>query len=318
MRLLIRTLRNTQFCDNLNLKLESHYDIFNLNDMKIGVDLGGTNIRAGLIDEKSIIKINSIPLKNKNDLKSTLEQLKTVIRSVFNCEVSGIGLGVPSVVDLEKGIVYDVVNIPSWKEVHLRDILEEEFNVPVFINNDVNCFVLGEKYYGFGQNHETFVGITLGTGIGAGIIINNKLYSGNNCGAGEIGYLPYLDHDFEHYCGANFFEKIHGTFAKQTAEKAAKGDAEALGLWASFGSHLGNALKAVLYAYDPEAIILGGAISKAFPYFEKEMMKSLKDCYFPKSVKKLKIYISKIEHVSMLGSAAQVDQYLESLSDQSI
>lgn len=281
--------------------------------MKIGVDLGGTNIRAGLIDGKNIIKLNSTPLKHKNNLDSTLEQLKSIIHSVYNDKVRGIGLGVPSVVDLEKGIVYDVVNIPSWKKVHLRDILEKEFNVPVFINNDVNCFVLGEKYFGFGQNHKTFVGITLGTGIGSGIIIDNKLYSGNNCGAGEIGYLPYLEHDFEHYCGANFFEKIHHTTAKQTSIEAKNNDPKALNLWATFGSHLGVALKSVVYAYDPEAIILGGAISKAYHFFEKEMMVSLNDCYFPNSIQKLKIYVSQVEHISMLGSAAQVDQYLEQL-----
>ena len=279
--------------------------------MKIGVDLGGTNIRAGLIDGKTIVKINSIPLMHKHDLDSTLEQLKSIIHSVYNNEVRGIGLGVPSVVDLEKGIVYDVVNIPSWKEVHLRDILEQEFNVPVFVNNDVNSFVLGEKYYGFGQHHKSFVGITLGTGIGSGIVIDNKLYSGNNCGAGEIGYLPYLDHDFEHYCGANFFEKIHNTTAKQTFLDAKNNDPKALELWATFGSHLGVALRSVVYAYDPEAIILGGAISKAFHFFEKQMKVSLNQIYFPNSIKRLKLYISEVEHISMLGSAAQVDQYQE-------
>ncbi|MDZ7647121.1 MAG: ROK family protein [Cytophagales bacterium] len=75
-------------------------------------------------------------------LDRTLEQLKSIIHTVFKNGVKGIGLGVPSIVDLEKGIVRDVVNIPSWKEVPLRDILEKEFNVPVFINNDSNCFAL--------------------------------------------------------------------------------------------------------------------------------------------------------------------------------
>ena len=91
--------------------------------MKIGIDLGGTNIRAGLINNSEIIKMNATPLREKQNLESTLKQLKSIVQSVFTKEVSGIGIGVPSVVDLVKGIVYDVVNIPSWKEVHLRDIL---------------------------------------------------------------------------------------------------------------------------------------------------------------------------------------------------
>ena len=125
--------------------------------MIIGVDLGGTNIRAGLINGEEIIEHHAIPIREKHSLESTINQLLSVVHSVFNKEVTGIGVGVPSVVDLENGIVYDVVNIPSWKEVHLRDILEEEFGVPVFINNDVNCFVLGEKYFGFGKKYKNIL-----------------------------------------------------------------------------------------------------------------------------------------------------------------
>ncbi len=282
--------------------------------MKIGIDLGGTNIRAGLIDDSKIIKLNAIPLQEKHILESTLDQLKSIIRSVYTPEVTGIGIGVPSVVDLEKGIVYDVVNIPSWKEVHLRDILQDEFGVPVFINNDVNCFVLGEKYFGFGRDHNSIVGIALGTGIGSGVIIDNKLFSGTNCGAGEIGYLPYKDHDLEYYCSSNFFEAIYNTKGHEVYTRAENNDKEALKLWDEFGYNIGVALRSVMYAYDPEAIILGGSISKALPFFEKQMYTALNDTYFPKSVEKLKIYVSEVEHVSMLGAAAQVDQYLESIA----
>lgn len=275
--------------------------------MKIGVDLGGTNIRAGLINDNSIVDIKSSLLKDKDCLDSTLDQLKSIIHSVHDSNISGIGIGVPSVVDVEKGIVYNVVNIPSWKEVHLKEILEQEFNVPVFINNDVNCFVLGEKYYGVGKSYKTFVGITIGTGIGSGLLIDNKLYSGPNCGAGEIGYLPYLDHDFEYYCSSNFFDTIHHTDGYQVFLDAKQNDAKALSLWAEFGHHLGIALKSVLYAYDPEAIILGGSISSAFPFFKEQMNVTLKDCHFPKSIENLKIHVSEVENVSMLGAAAQVD-----------
>jgi glucokinase len=277
--------------------------------MKIGVDLGGTNIRAGLIDELKIVQQNKVLLKNKHNLDSTLDQLITLIHSVYNGTVTGIGIGVPSVVDIERGIVYDVVNIPSWKEVHLREILEREFNIPVYINNDVNCFVLGEMYYGAGKNHKNVVGITIGTGIGSGIIINGKLYSGNNCGAGEIGYLPYLDHDLEYYCSSNFFDKIHHTTAYDTFLKAEEKDAAALKLWKTFGHHMGIAMKSVLYAYDPEVIILGGSIAGAYKFFEKQMRETMKDTHFPKSVEKLKICLSKVENVSMLGSASLVDQH---------
>jgi len=281
--------------------------------MKIGVDLGGTNIRAGLIGDQSIIRQNSIALKDKEDLESTLSQLKSIIHSVHKPGITGIGIGVPSIVDLANGIVYDVVNIPSWKEVRLKDILEKEFDVPVYINNDVNCFVLGEKHFGHGKKHKTFVGITIGTGIGSGIIIQDKLYSGSNCGAGEIGYLPYKDRDFEHYCSANFFERIYNTTAHETFLRAEQKDAAALKLWEEFGSNVGVALRSVVYAYDPEAIIMGGSISKALKYFQESMYAAMQETYFPNSIEKLKIYVSDVKHISMLGAAAQVDHHEELL-----
>jgi len=279
--------------------------------MKIGVDLGGTNIRAGLIDNNFIVTLKSSLLNNQENIDSTLEQIISTIRSVHNAGITGIGIGVPSVVDIDKGIVYDVVNIPSWKEVPLKEILGREFNVPIFINNDVNCFVLGEKYFGFGKNHKSFVGITIGTGIGSGILIDNKLYNGRNGGAGEIGYLPYLDHDFEYYCSSNFFKMEHQTDGYQAYQGAKKNDPRALKLWTEFGHHVGNALKSVFYVYDPEAIILGGSIVKAYPYFQEQMKTTLKDTHFPKSVELLKIYESEIENVTILGAAALVEQYEE-------
>lgn len=286
--------------------------------MKIGVDLGGTNIRAGLINDDSIVKMKSVLLNNKDNLDSTLDQLISLIRSIYDSCITGIGIGVPSLVDIERGIVYDVVNIPSWKEVHLKKILEKEFNIPVFVNNDSNCFALGENYNGFGRNHKTFVGITIGTGIGSGIIIDNKLYNGRNCGAGEMGYFPYLEHDLEYYCSSNFFDKEHNTSGYQAYLDAKQNCIKATELWSEFGNHLGIALKSVVYAYDPEAIILGGSISKAFPFFKKQMEMSLKDTYFPKSMEKLKIYVSEVENVSMLGAAAQVDHQNEYLLETTV
>ncbi len=279
--------------------------------MKIGVDLGGTNIRAGLIHNQKAVEIKKINLENKDSLESTLEQLIQLIESIHNPEVCGIGIGVPSVVDREQGIVFDVVNIPSWKEVHLKDMLEKQFDVPVFINNDSNCFVLGEKYFGAGQGYDNIVGITIGTGLGGGIIINGSLFNGVNCGAGEIGYLPFKDQDLEYYCSSNFFEKIHHTTAYDTFLKAEENDKDALKLWDEFGTNMGFALKSVMYAYDPEIVVLGGSIAAAYPYFKDKMYDSLNTSYFPKSVKRLKICLSEIENASMLGAAALVIQQEE-------
>ena len=93
---------------------------------------------------------------------------------MMNEQVDGIGIGVPSIVDPEKGIVYNVANISSWKEIHLKEILENEFKVAVAINNDSNCFTLGESLYGEGKSYTNMVGVTIGTGIGAGVVIGRR------------------------------------------------------------------------------------------------------------------------------------------------
>ena len=272
--------------------------------MFIGVDLGGTNIRAGLIEDGVITRVSQVLLADKESLQKTISQLISVIASLISTEVQGIGIGVPSVVDLENGIVYDVVNIPSWKRVELKKILEDEFKIPVSINNDVNCFALGEHRYGQAKRYSSFVALALGTGLGAGIIINDTLYSGNNCGAGEIGSLPYLDKNFEFYTSSTFFESVHSTTALKAHGSAHEGNKEAIQIWTEYGFHLGNVMKAVAYTYDPQAIVLGGSISKAYTFFEDSMKKSLNDFQFPETIKRLKILRSKVDNIALLGAAA--------------
>jgi len=275
--------------------------------MFIGVDLGGTNIRAGLIEDGVISAANQVLLTDKESLQKTISQLISVIAPLIRTEVKGIGIGVPSVVDIKNGIVLDVVNIPSWKRVELKKILEEEFKIPVRINNDVNCFALGEHRYGQAKSYSSFVALALGTGLGAGIIINNALYSGNNCGAGEIGSLPYLDKNYEYYTSSSFFDSIYSTTAFDAHTAALIGSEEALQLWKEYGTHLGNVLKAVLYTYDPEAILLGGSIAKAYAFFKDAMYESLNDFQFPQTLIKLQILRSNIDNIALLGAAALVN-----------
>ncbi len=154
--------------------------------MRIGVDLGGTNIRAALIDGQTIIRKAKSPCPAKGTCEEVLETVAGLICEVLCEGVEAIGIGVPSVVDTRRGIVYNVANIPSWVEVPLKDILEKRFGIPVNINNDSNCFTLGESRFGKGQGFGSMVGVTLGTGVGSGIIIDGKLYEGRNAGAGEV------------------------------------------------------------------------------------------------------------------------------------
>jgi glucokinase len=270
----------------------------------LGIDLGGTNVRVGLADGGKIIRVEEMPLVKTEDEWGVLNCIYELIDRFADEAISGIGIGVPSVVDPEKGIVYDVQNIPSWKEVHLKELLEEKYKLPVYVNNDANCFAAGEKYFGKAINYSDCVGLILGTGVGAGLIINNKLYSGTNCGAGEFGMLAYKDKNYEAYCSGQFFEWKYKTDGGELYRRAESGEPEALEIFSEFGSHVGEVIKVIVYSIDPEIIVLGGSGSKSFRFFRKQMWKTLESFGYPKSIEKLKIEVSETEQGAILGAAA--------------
>lgn len=270
-------------------------------NMKIGVDLGGTNIRAGLMDGTELIRKEKVSCPAQGSESEVIEAVAGLIGKLVSEDVDAIGIGVPSVVDTARGIVYNVANIPSWVEVHLKDILEERFGIPVFINNDSNCFTLGESRFGAGKEYKDMVGVTLGTGVGSGIMIAGHLYEGRNAGAGEIGCLTYLDKDFESYCSTPFFVS-HNTSGAELAARAETGDAEAIALWNEFGGHIGELVKAILFAYDPEAIVFGGGIAAGHPHFEKAMRKKMET--FPyETAKDVKIFFSDNGDMAIYGAS---------------
>ena len=274
--------------------------------MKIAIDLGGTNMRVGLVDGATVVKTIIKPCPAEEAEAVVTNQLKQQIAELMRAEVTGIGVGVPSVVDCHQGIVYNVANIPSWKEVHLKELLENEFGVPVAVNNDANCFALGAWRYGEGQGTSDMVGLTMGTGIGAGIIIGGKLYNGVNTGAGEIGSLPFKDADYEFYCSSRFFSQLHGDTGANFSKRALAGDKQALTVWQKFGENVGELIKAVLFTYAPEAIIIGGGIANAFPLYEKAMRQSLLSFPYPANVAATTIAPSTLANAAMLGASLLV------------
>ncbi len=271
----------------------------------IGVDLGGTNVRAGLVSGSSLVKKSASRLDSDKNKRKVLEQVYNVIEQVIDKNTGAIGVGVPSIVDTAKGIVYDVVNIPSWKKIPLKELLEDKFNLPVKINNDANCFVMAEKYFGKGKNAKNIVGLILGTGLGAGIIIDNKLYEGINCGAGEFGMIPFKDDILETYCSGQFFQKFYNVSGidifRIDKRKRSK-------IFTKFGKNIAEAVKIILYSYDPEIIILGGSVSKSYPLFKSSMLEGLKNFAYSRTIRNLKIYVSNLKYPGVLGAAGLVRQ----------
>jgi len=275
-----------------------------MNDKRIiGIDLGATNIRGGLVNGTRLSGLNSKRINSSGTVEEVMGDVFGIIDNLMEADVAAIGIGVPSVVDVEQGIVYDVQYIPSWKEVHLRKMIEARYRVPVFVNNDANCFALGEYYFGKGTGNENMIGLTIGTGLGAGVIIRHRLFAGPNCGAGEFGMVEYLDHCYEYYASGQFFQNVYNTDGQEVFENAKAGNMQAQQLYKEMGTHLGNAIKLIMYTYDASLIILGGSVRVAYPYFRETMWERIHTFAYPKSIENLRIELSELENSGILGAA---------------
>lgn len=269
----------------------------------IGIDLGGTNIRGGLVSENILSNIISKKINAQGSVEEVMQELFSLTDKLINDSVKAIGIGVPGLIAANEGFVYDVVNIPSWKKVPLQHRMEERYKIPVLIENDANCFALGEFYFGKGKGANSMIGLAIGTGLGSGVIINKKLYSGKNGGAGEFGMIDYLDHYYEYYASGQFFKNIYGINGEKVFKSAVDGNTKAIRMYEEMGFHLGKAIKMMLYALDVELIILGGSVRHAYPYFSTTMWQQIKTLAFQKAVENLRIEISELENAGLLGAA---------------
>jgi glucokinase len=270
----------------------------------IGVIFSGKYLCAARIENGMVADIVHVDVNNHESEEVILSEIIKAINSVYTDSVLGIGVGVPSLVDVKNGIVINPTNIPSWHKVHLKDILEEKFNIPVCINNDANCFALGEKYFGGAKDFENIAGVTIDTGLGVGIIINGKLYSGRNAGAGEFCSMPYKEHDYEYYCSSQYFEEKYGIKHDILLERAYNKDKIALVIYELFGTDLGNAIKAIMYALDPDAIVIGGRLAEAYDFFSTSMLKTVNSFIYKGTLRNIHILKSTDPYIPVYGAAA--------------
>jgi glucokinase len=274
------------------------------NKNYLGIDIGGTKMHVGLVQQGKLIREAKFDTAATAPKEQILAELVGCLEAFMGDDVIGIGVGVPGLVDEANGIVHGVQNIPSWQEVHLQEHLASHFGKPVYLTNDANAFTVGEKMYGQGQPFANVVGLVLGTGLGAGIIINHALYSGTLSSAGEFGGIPYLDKTTEDYCSGKFFRQRTSRPGAEWHALAQQADAEALAVFAEYGQHLGNAIKTILYALSPQAIILGGSVSQCFEYFRGGLFESLRAFPFKAVTEQLVIAPSALGNSAVLGAAA--------------
>lgn len=273
----------------------------------LGLDIGGTGIKGGVLIKGQLEDIRSIPTPALESKEFILETIASFIETYSQYDFVGIGIGIPGLVDTKEGIVLGLANIPSFQHVELKKFLSERFSRPVFVNNDANCFAIGVHKYGVGRPYKNLVGITLGTGTGGGIVINGQLYSGLFSAAGEWCGAPYLDHNYEYYCSGKFFQNFYHSKPKTLAKQALTGDPVAIEAFEEFGRHLGELFKMIMYSLAPEAIVLGGSIRKTYPLFKKSLLKTLETFSYPSVLENLKILISELDETAIHGAVALVD-----------
>jgi glucokinase len=306
------------------------------NQYSIGVDVGGTNIKIGIINPKGGIaarsRIRTIEVADhKNMLMKAMAD--AILSLIISCglkkeDMDGIGIGLPGLVNYETGAVISLTNIFGWKNVPIKKMLEADIALPVFADNDVNVIALAEGKYGAAKGYKDFLCITLGTGVGGGIVLDGKLYRGAGFAAGEIGHVPLNENGprcncggtacFEVYVGNGpLREKAIKLFKNKNmdlpdvAGLAQKGDRKALAFWEDVGRLVGLGLTGSVNLLNPELIVIGGGISESLPYMKTAIKDTLRQRAMPFSSGMVKIVRAALgDDAGILGGQALIRESL--------
>jgi glucokinase len=267
----------------------------------IGIDVGGTNIAGGKVVNGKVISYANAPTPKTR--KKFISALFEVIASLKDKNTKAVGIGFPA--PIVNGVIHEVHNIPSLNNTNMKRVVEKKFRIKCVVDNDANAFALAETKFGAAKGKKHVVGITLGTGVGCGIIINGKIYSGNTGAAGEISRIPVDGTKLEEFANIRFLKKISGKSGKELYELAKKGNRKALKTWKTYGKNVGEVLAVVIDVLDPEVIVLGGNLAGAYPFFKSQLMPEIRKYAFKYTASKVKVVQSKIiKDSAVLGAAA--------------
>lgn len=295
----------------------------------IGVDLGATNIRVALLNNKGEI-VRLLKERTQRDKKAefVLDRLVNLIEKAiknFN-SIEGIGVACPGPLNSEKGIIYSSPNLPQWHNVELVKYLSDKLKMDVYLENDADLAALGECYFGEGKNWDNFIYITVGSGVGSGVILNRKIYKGVSGIGAEIGHITIERNGLKCGCGnygcleayasgggmVNLAKHKYGIkdekiTAEDIAKLANKGDDIAIKIIQEAGESLGIGLASVVNIFNPGLIILSGSIVKIGELYIEPAMKELRKRAFPVQSRDVKIVISSsIDTIGVIGAGILV------------
>jgi glucokinase len=255
----------------------------------VGIDFGGTKIKFGLVLENGKILNETLTLPTESHRRgdeivgTMIEGIERIVQNsdLTIQQLAGIGIGSPGPLDLIHGIILEPPNLSTLHHFPLQQTLENYFNLSVAINNDANCFVLGEACFGSAQRASIVCGVTLGTGFGCGIVIDKKIFTGSTGTAAEVWCSPYADRNFEEYGSARTIRRIYQQItsqeleAKEIFDLAEQADQDAIAAWSEFGLHLGRILAIITNLLDPDVIVIGGSVSHAWEFFHNSLIENL-------------------------------------------
>ena len=255
----------------------------------IGIDFGGTSVKLGVARGPELLQtcepIETAAHPGPAALIGVMAARVAELRSAFP-EVAAIGCGVPGLVDFDSGYIHELTNV-GWKHVPLRAILSEKTGLPCVVENDANAMTYAEWRYGAGRGLCNVVALTLGTGVGGGLVLNNTMYRGRSFSAGEIGQMSvdyngkaghygnlgalekYIgnnqiaEHAVQRYAEAGVTRSLESCTPKAIASAAKEGDAIARQIWEEIADWLGTTLASIAWLLNPDAFVIGGGVAQA-------------------------------------------------------
>ncbi len=290
---------------------------------RIGVDIGGTNIKIGLVKDKKVREKKVIPTEKEPEL--AILRLCQAIEEMRGGE--GVGVGCCGLIDHKEGVVRRPPNLPKWHNLPLKKILEERLGLPVVLGNDANSYALGEFYYGWGRGKRDIFVLTIGTGVGGGIIADGRLVLGGNFAAGEFGHTIIIPEGkrcpcgnrgcLERYIGQENIRMMAKRFLKESldpkevGERARSGEEKALMVVERLGYYLGLGLVNIAHLLDPELIVIGGGISKMGRVLLNATRRVVKKRLMRLEKRRLEIKISKLGPDAGILGATKFFEVLE-------
>lgn len=270
----------------------------------IGIDIGGTSIVAARFSESEMLDRTEVPTGADRPADDIMESLFVAIDKVLTDEVVGIGIGMPGFMDSLTGEILQINNIPSFNGFSVKQAVENRFNLPTFQNNDANCFALGETWFGAGKGYNNLVGVTLGTGLGGGIILDRKIHTGLMGGAGELGCVPFREGIVEDLCSAALFSNKYNKTGAELYDEAKGGNKEALMIFDELARNIGELLRIVMYILAPEAFVIGGSVAKAWEFLEKPLREEVDKFLVPMISNKVDLLPAQLDNAGLYGAAA--------------